>query len=201
MNVQNDVREEAREDVGQDVRQDRSRGHSPDRRIRQIAVGLGLPSPLVRSPADEVEEEDDRSRVERTLRALVCPEEFHSGPCPLAWESGYGHPREAVEHLAGTAEEDYDPASLPVEATLTVYATEAEAGALWARARTELRIDDSTGHCDLTGTTATLELRDVLARDPEAWEAYEHLVEQYEIEHGGGSGQGPTEGPTEGPRD
>ncbi|MGW7411054.1 hypothetical protein [Streptomyces sp. NPDC054863] len=169
------------------MRENLSGDRPESRSVWQIAVGLGLPSPLVRNPAEGT---DDPAPVERTLRALVCPEKFHSGPCPLAWESGYGHPDE----FHGS-DEDYDPAALPVEATLTVYATEAEAGALFARARTELRIDGSTGHCDLTDAPVTLELRDVLARDPEASAAYGHLVEQYEIEHGGRSGQGPTEGP------
>ncbi|MFJ2738755.1 hypothetical protein ACIO3O_03710 [Streptomyces sp. NPDC087440] len=121
--------------------------------------------------------------VPHTLHTLICAEESHPGPCPYAWSSGHGHVRAAVDRAEAEFGEDCDLTGLPVEATLTFYATGEEAAALLERARTALRIDPS-GVCALTGGPVTLELRDLSATDPGWRSTYDHLVEQHRIEHG-----------------
>jgi hypothetical protein len=117
------------------------------------------------------------------MHTLICADDSHSGACPYAWFSGQGHVQEAVDRMEAACGDDYDPAGLPVEATLAFYATAQEAEALVERARAALRIDPA-GVCGLTGAPVTLELRDLTARDPEWRSTYDHLIEQHEIEHG-----------------
>ncbi|QIS09669.1 hypothetical protein [Nocardia arthritidis] len=141
-----------------------------ERRIWQVAVGLGLPDPTGPGSLDSEEIhpialmlEESAHRI-RGVNRIPCYTEF--GPViEIA---------EFAERVRGDA---YDPAAVPVECTLTVYATDDELDELLPAIVADLGIDEHN-YSAAAARTVTIGLRDIETR-AEAPASYQHLVDQY----------------------
>ncbi|WP_141718055.1 hypothetical protein [Nocardia altamirensis] len=146
-----------------------------DRRIWQIAVGLGLPDPT--GPGSLASEEihpialilEGSAHRIRGVNRIPCYTEF-------------GQVSE-IDNLAERLQGDaYDPATVPVECTLTVYIADDELDELLPVIMEDLGIDQG-GYSAAAGRTVTLGLRDISSRS-EPNGVYQGLIDQHESQSG-----------------
>ncbi|MFC9435434.1 hypothetical protein [Nocardia sp. NPDC057030] len=145
-----------------------------DRRIWQVAVGLGLP-----------DQTGPGSLAGQGIHpiALLLEESVHRirGVNRIPCYTEFGQVSEldnVAERLQGDA---YDPATVPVECTVTVYVTEDELDELLPAIVADLGIDED-GRSAAAGRKVTVGLRDISARS-EPNSVHQSLIAQYR-DHG-----------------
>ncbi|MEV4129535.1 hypothetical protein [Nocardia sp. NPDC049707] len=141
-----------------------------DRRVWQIAVGLGLPAATGPGSlsSDEIHPialqlEESAHRV-RGLNRIPCYTEF--GPV-----------LELDEFAHRFRGEEYDPAKVPVECTLAVYVTDTELDELLRTVVADLGIGDD-GYSTSAGREVTVGLRAISLESPDN-SFYRQLVDQF----------------------
>ncbi|MBF6330946.1 hypothetical protein [Nocardia transvalensis] len=136
----------------------------------QIAVGLGWPDPSGPGSLDN----DEIHPI-----ALLLEESAHRvrGVNRIPCYTGFGPVGEILDFAVRLCGNAYDPAAVPVECTLTVYATQDELDELLQAVVEDLGVSKD-GYSVAAGRKVTLGLRDVSPGSQED-ALYQHLVDRY----------------------
>lgn len=146
-----------------------------DRRIWQVAVGLGLPD--LTGPGSLASEEIHPI-------ALMLEESVHRirGVNRIPCYTEFGMVSEIDNWAERIQGEAYDPATVPVECTLTVYVADDELDELLPVIMEDLGMDQD-GYSAAAGRMVTLELRDISSRS-EPNGIYQGLIDQHRNQTG-----------------
>lgn len=146
-----------------------------ERRIWQVAVGLGQPDPGGPGSLSSDEIHPVALRLERSLDLV-------NGGATVQRVSEFGPVADLAEVAVRLKGDDYDVAQVPFECTLTVYATDEEIDLLVHRVATDLA-PDAEGFSSVLGRRITIGLRPLFDYAEQA-DSYGYLVDQHSVDAG-----------------